>query len=71
LIARYTSVCLLQITIHSASDEYPELRLTTFGTKEIFQDLREVCAPLLKMHPSGHTRAMVTSKVYSCRCGEI
>lgn len=33
---------MLQITIHSASDEFPELRLTTFGTRQIFTDLREV-----------------------------
>lgn len=31
-----------QITIHSASDEFPELQLTTFGTKQIYGELREV-----------------------------
>lgn len=51
------------ITIHSASDEYPELRLTTFGTKEIFQDLREAWTRAKigtavgydeQHHPGGH-----------------
>jgi len=51
------------ITIHSASDEFPELRLTTFGTKEIFQELREAWSRAKigtavgyddQHHPGGH-----------------
>ena len=41
----------MQISIHSASDEFPELRLTTFGTKEIFRDLREVSSRRPKCLP--------------------
>jgi hypothetical protein len=32
----------MQITIHSDHAEYPDLKLTTFGTRKIFERLREV-----------------------------
>ena len=30
------------ITIHSSNDEMPQLQLTTFGTKQLYHDLKEV-----------------------------
>ncbi len=32
----------VQIVICSDNDEFPELKLTTFGTRQIFEQLREV-----------------------------
>jgi hypothetical protein len=38
-----SNLCVaVQITIHSDHAEYPDLKLTTFGTRRIFERLREV-----------------------------
>lgn len=34
--------CLVQIIIHCSHDEMPELRLSTFSAKDIFEKLKEV-----------------------------
>ena len=33
----------VQIVIHSDNDEFPKLNLTTFGTREVFERLKQVC----------------------------
>ena len=45
-ITHISSVLHLQITIHSDHAEYPDLKLTTFGTRKIFERLREVLGPV-------------------------
>ena len=35
---------LLQIVIHSDNDEFPKLELTTFGTRHVFERLKQVGA---------------------------
>lgn len=40
----FLQLCLNRgtITIHSSNDELPSLQLTTFNTKQLYQDLKQV-----------------------------
>ena len=45
----------VQITICSDHAEFPDLKLTTFGTKPIFEKLRSVWHSFFWSRPSRHT----------------
>lgn len=59
----------MQIVIHSDNDEFPRLNLTTFGTREVFDSLKEVCSrllaggQLLSVHVSPYVQAWTKARI--------
>ena len=59
---------LLQIVIHSDNDVFPRLELTTFGTRQVFEKLKQVSL-LLQLHAYSLASVHTNSRRFWYRLG--